>query len=115
MLGWIMDSQLRKSFALQWELAPLSVQLLAASSLVFPFAFYGVCIWACFAKRRSRWLSALVLIVGLVAIPFFTHLHATLPTVAKNSIWSAFFSFIPYFAEKHEAHRLLQAEMDNAS
>ena len=97
MLGWIIDPTIRKPFVIQWELAPLENRILVVASLVIPFAFYAICIWTCLVNRRSRRLTLLVVVIGLLAIAYFTHLYETLPTVAKNSAWTAFFSIIPYF------------------
>ena len=96
MMGFLFDADLAASFRPQWDAAPIENKLLLVGSMVLPFAFYGTCIAACLAKRRSWKLTIPALVIGVLAFFYFTQLHAVSPSIAKNSLWAAFFSYIPY-------------------
>ena len=86
MMGFLVDPELSAAFSLQWQNAPLANRALTVGSMAIPFAFYGTCIAACFVKKRVWWLTLIGGAICLAALPYFSQLHADLPSVAKNSL-----------------------------
>ena len=99
MLGFLVDPELSAAFSLQWSTAPLANRALTVAAIIVPFAFYATCIGACFAKTRIWWLTLIGGGICIAAIPYFSHLYAQNPSIARNSVMAALFA-LPHYLVK---------------
>ena len=101
MLGWLIDSEMRRAMFANLASAPFANQMLFVGALLIPFAYYGACIYCCTTKRRRFGATVMLLSIVCAAVPYFYNLHATLPGVAKNAVWAGVFSLSIFFSRSN--------------
>jgi hypothetical protein len=106
MLGWIGEPYGRDLFASGFYVAPFINKILTLAMIVFPFVYYGLCIYSCTSLKRTAASQFTVVCVITIALFYFGNLHAELPGVAKNSFWAGVFTF-PYFFAKPISRRIV--------